>query len=371
MSGYKVAMIGAFDPKYTRHAVIRSGLEKAGCSVTVMALPPHTSTAQRIRHLWRALGALREYDLILIPTFNQMTAPLAWLMIAVGLRKPLLMDYLVGLTDVEEDRQSQNAKSWLYRFIDRFNLHNMQTFTDTASHRAYFANLLQVKTDHMHIIPVGVRDALLETPLETPPSDRFIVQYLGSFIPFHGVEVMLEAASLLHDEPRIQFELIGSGQTAGAMQQRASDLGLENVTFIPGFYQPPDLLQMLSRASAFLGVFGDSPKTRYVIPSKVFENVVLGRPMITAESPALLECFTPGEHLLTVPPGDAAALAEVIRQLAASPDLCQRIGTNGARHIHESLLPQHIGATLERIIAQLLDENVDRRHLQVVSHYAN
>jgi len=371
VSGYKVAMIGAFDPKYTRHAVIRSGLEKAGCIVTVMALPPNTSTTQRIKHLWRALGALREYDLVLIPTFNQMTAPFAWLMITIGLRKPLLMDYLVGLTDVQEDRQTQRAQNWLYRFIDRFNLHNIQTFTDTGCHRDYFAELLEVKTDHVHVVPVGVRDALLETPLAPPPTDRFIVQYLGSFIPFHGVDVMLEAAALLRDAPHIQFELIGSGQTAQAMQQQAQQRQLDNVTFIPGFYQPPELLTMLSRASVFLGVFGETSKTRYVIPSKVFENVVLGRPMITAASPALQEYFTPGEHLLTVPPGDAHALAESIRHLAQSPELCQRIGTQGAQHVRESLLPQHIGITLEQIIAQLVDGDADRQHWQVVSHHAN
>lgn len=354
MSQHKITMIGAFDPLYTRHAVIRAGLEQVGYSVTVMALPKNSSTVQRIIHLWRSMGAVREYDVVLIPTFNQMIAPIAWLLFHVILRKPLLMDYLVGLTDVEEDRQSASPMmKKLYRFIDRFNIHNITTFTDTAAHRDYFSQLLGIKTYHMHIIPVGARQSLLETPLTPPPDAQFIVQYLGTFIPFHGVDVMLGAAVLLRDDPRIHFELIGKGQTFDEMQQVAEEQNLSNVTFIPGFFQPPELMEMLSRASVFLGVFRDSPKTRYVIPSKVFENVVLGRPMITAEAPALSEFFTIGEHLLTIPAGDSQALADTIRKLANSPDLCQQIGAAGANHVRETLLSQHIGAQIHAIIERL------------------
>lgn len=354
MSQLRIAMIGAFDPLYTRHAVIRTGLEQADCIVTVMALPKNASTLQRLQHLWRCASAIREYDVVLIPTFNQMVAPIAWFLFHVILRKKLLMDYLVGLTDVEEDRQSVSPlMRKLYRFIDRFNIHNITTFTDTAAHRTYFSELLGIKTDHMHIIPVGARQSLLETPLIPSPKDPFIVQYLGTFIPFHGVDVMLGAAEILRDDPRIQFELIGKGQTFTGMQQLALEQNLTNVTFIEGFFRPPELMEMLSRASVFLGVFGDSPKTRYVIPSKVFENVVLGRPMITGESPALSEFFTIGEHLLTVPTGDSQALAEQIRTLANAPALCAKIGEAGANHIRETLLPKHIGAKIRTIIDTL------------------
>jgi glycosyltransferase involved in cell wall biosynthesis len=44
--------------------------------------------------------------------------------------------------------------------------------------------------------------------------------------------------------------------------------------------------------------------------------MALRRPLITAQSSALMDVFTPDEHLLTVPASDAQALANAIQRLA-------------------------------------------------------
>jgi glycosyltransferase involved in cell wall biosynthesis len=222
-------------------------------------------------------------------------------------------------------------------------VYKRQTLTDTAAHRQVFQTMLGRSLPRCHVLPVGARDV---TPLP-PPSGPVVVQYAGTYIPFHGVDVMLQAARLL---PDVIFEFIGKGQTQAAARRDAP----ANVRFISGYFPPAQLNAMQAASTIMLGVFGDTAKTRYVIPNKIYEALALGRPVITAESPALAEYLTPGEHLVTVPPGDPPALAAALDGLLANPAEQARLRAAGRQRIEAGLLPQHIGARLRTIIEGLI-----------------
>jgi glycosyltransferase involved in cell wall biosynthesis len=66
-----------------------------------------------------------------------------------------------------------------------------------------------------------------------------------------------------------------------------------------------------------------------VIPNKAFHAVACGTPLVTADTPAARELLVDGESALLVPPGDAKALAEALRRLAADRDLARLIGAGG------------------------------------------
>lgn len=90
---------------------------------------------------------------------------------------------------------------------------------------------------------------------------------------------------------------------------------LTNVNFVTEFMPLSQLLPYAAQSTINLGVFGDVEKTRYVVPNKVYDGLAMGRAVITVESSAISEFFTPNQHLVTVPPGDPAALAAAIRAL--------------------------------------------------------
>lgn len=342
----RVAFIGAYDPAYSRHAVLIEALTAHGIAVDQYPLPRKATTRARWAHLARHWPQARKADVVIIPAFNQTSAPLAWLL---GKAAParIALDYLTGLTDTLEDRgHTAPWKQTLYRAIDRFNIRHLPTLTDTEAHRRHYARLLGVPIQRMAVVPVGVRSALLDTVLDPPPTDIFIAQYIGTFIPFHGVDTILYAAKLLSYIKHLRFELVGDGQTYPAMTQLAKSLALHNVTFTRGYFPPKDLFPIASRASLFLGVFGDADKTRYVVPTKVYEGLALDRPLITAQSPALESLFRDGEHLLTVPPNNPTALAEAIHKLITTPELYQRVRQSGNLYVQERYNPRQIGAIL-------------------------
>jgi glycosyltransferase involved in cell wall biosynthesis len=335
-------VLGAFDPDYPRHAILIAGLQAHGAQVTAAHLPKNASTLQRMRLALRHWRQFRRYDALLIPAFNQTLAPFVWLL-ALFTGSRVWLDYMVGLSDVSADRGVPSSiKRFIFRQIDRFNITQLHTFTDTAAHRDWFARNLHVSTKKMRVLPVGVKPDWFDAP-PLPPCPPLTVGFIGTFIPFQGVDVILQAAALLRDQPQIEFLLIGGGQTYQQMRQLAEALNLQNVEFQHGYFNLEQLMPLVARCSVLSGVFGDAAKTSYVIP-KVFDGLAAGRVVITAESRALGEQFTPGTHLLTIAPGDAGALATALQGLLAQPEQIAPIGAAGAARVREAFQPEHIAA---------------------------
>jgi glycosyltransferase involved in cell wall biosynthesis len=344
-----ILMLGAFDPAYPRHAILQSGLEANGVTVTIRRLPKNAGTAQRAALLARSLPSLDEFDALLIPAFNQTLAPLAWALAKLRC-VPVLLDYMVGLADVNADRETvSGTRVALFRQIDRFNLRTLNSMTDTAAHRDQFAQTLGISPSRIHVVPVGVVEHWLTVP-PPPLMPPFTVTFIGTYIPFQGIDVILRAAALLRGDSRLRFRLIGSGQTYPAMARLAEELQLDNLKFDAKFYTFDDLQMRLAESTFILGVFGAAEKTGYVVPNKVFDGMAMGRPVITADSPALREWFSPSDHVVAVPAGDPEALAAALQRLAGDPAQIATLGAAAQAHIRAGFLPVHIGAQVKQIL---------------------
>ncbi len=318
----RVCMIGAHDETCPRYNIMKTGLEQAGVEVTPIILPRGQSAMSLLPHIIRQWGVIGQHDLVIIAPFTQLLAPFIWLLSTLR-RKPVLLDYMVGLTDGSTAGRGMVSplKAAMFWLVDQFNARWISTVTDTVAHRHVFQRLLRGKLPRMQVVPVGAYDPWFN-PRPLPADDQVLVLFYGTYIPFHGVDTILDAIHLLKDEPRLQFELIGRGQTYQAAMQKVEALQLENITFVDMVY-PPDLPAYVERATICLGVFGADEKTDYVVPNKVFQCLAMGRPVITAASTALNEYFVPGEHLLTVAPGDAQQLAQAIKRLAVADNCLQ------------------------------------------------
>jgi glycosyltransferase involved in cell wall biosynthesis len=137
----------------------------------------------------------------------------------------------------------------------------------------------------------------------------------ASFIPLHGLEYVVQAASLLEAaDADVEFDIIGTGLTERAVRGLAEQLRVRSVRFHePRPYRA--LIQAMAASDVCLGIFGTSPKTARVIPNKVFDALAAARPVITADTAAAREALTHRDTAWLCRPGDADALADAITQL--------------------------------------------------------
>lgn len=194
-----------------------------------------------------------------------------------------------------------------------------------------------IPAERIRVVPNGLSTALFH-PREGERRhfaqwrDRFLVGYVGTHGLAHGLESALEAARMLKDT-NMHFVFVGEGARKDDLKRQAADM--PNVTFIDR--QPRETIAgMLAELDVALVLLRDTPLFRTVIPSKMFEIMGSGVPMVLGvdgQARAILEAADGG---IAIPPGDADALASALLLLAADPVLRKRCGRNASQYVREN-----------------------------------
>jgi len=88
---------------------------------------------------------------------------------------------------------------------------------------------------------------------------------------------------------------------------------------------PGDLPALVAGHDVCLGIFGSGPKAARVVPNKVFQGAAAGCALVTADTAPQRRLL--GDAAAFVPPGDADALAALLRALAHDPARVQQLRT--------------------------------------------
>ena len=144
-------------------------------------------------------------------------------------------------------------------------------------------------------------------------------------------------------------------RTSSGCGDRVAELGLRNVTLLPGVphEQVPALL---AAADICLVPLRDVPLFSSFIPSKMFEYLAAGRPVVGAVAGEAAQILREAGAWV-VPPADSAALADAIRALAADPQRRQAMGRQGRCYVEKYFDRE----TLARQYRKLLDAPGGRR----------
>jgi glycosyltransferase involved in cell wall biosynthesis len=209
---------------------------------------------------------------------------------------------------------------------------------DTQTHADYLAETYLIDRRRIIVMPVGpTMPALGREEATAKATKRFEVVFVGTFIPLHGVHIILEAARILKQKGHdVRFAMVGSGQLRQEAEETARRLQLNNVSF-RDWIQAEDIPRLLSSADLCLGVFGNTPKAQRVIPTKVYDMCAAGVPFITADTQAIREVFVHRHHAFLVPSNDAKALADAIVELRDDAGLRRSMGRNARQLLGNSL----------------------------------
>ena len=251
-----------------------------------------------------------------------------------------------------------SMRAWMLRTIDRMAFKAADlVLVDTYENKRYFAGLTGVDCDKFVRSFVGEDDEEFALRnIQHISNDEFNVLFFGTYVPLHGVDVIVDAAIRLRNDDTIKFTVIGNGQMYPEVRQKASENSLDNVLFIDEWIETSELVEQIARADICLGIFGTTQKAARVIPYKVFDAMAMKRPVITRDSPAICELLQDGESVILTQPGSADSLAKAILMLRSDPDVARRIGENGYRLYVENGSPKAIG---QQLIKELRARNMD------------
>jgi len=202
-----------------------------------------------------------------------------------------------------------------------------------------------IDPEKVAIIPNGIDDGYLASATATPEEvrteagldGRFIVSYIGTHGMSHALGVVLQAAARLGDDKAIHFLFIGEGAEKAALKEQAAAMRLSNVTFIDE--QPREKLLAFYRASDLsLVPLKRLPIFRKVLPSKLFELMGAGCPIICGVEGEAARLVERSEAGICIEPENAGALVDAILSLRDDPALRSRMSGNGQDFVRANYL---------------------------------
>ncbi len=202
----------------------------------------------------------------------------------------------------------------------------------------------------LHVLPNWVREESFEVPAPAPlPSEGFKVVFAGTIGMAQGLETVLGAAELLRVR-NVSFVLVGEGVEKKRLQDEARRRGLKNVHFVPAVAQE-ELPTVLAAADALLVHLRPEKIFETVIPSKTYECMAVGRPIlmgVRGDAARLIEEAGAG---VTFAPGDPTALAEAVEKLLVlGEDGRRRIGWQGREYAWENFSFGALSTRYEQIV---------------------
>lgn len=340
-------MVGGFDPRFGRNRQLVRLAEMNGWEVALRANrawgSDKVSTARsgRLFAIARAAAAYvrvvatmaaaalpgRRPDVVLVPHPSQIDAVVIGLMCKL-FRLPLVIDYFVSLHEtVVVDRRLVRESSLVAKMLAKCDAWAARladvVLTDTPEDADEFSRITGTPRGKWHVVWVGADPSLFTERPDIAVEPRSVLFY-GTYIPLQGIEHIVRASLLMPRGWRIR--LIGNGQLRPDIEQLVERLNapIEMIDQVP----EADLPAHVAGSMVCLGVFADSAKTQRVIPNKVFQCLAVGRPVVTAATPAMT---TLGAAVETVAAADPEAIAAAVQKLMDDPVRREALAERGRR----------------------------------------
>jgi len=185
--------------------------------------------------------------------------------------------------------------------------------------------------------------------------DHFVVLYAGNIGPAQGLESVIEAARLLQHKRNIRFVFVGEGKSRDELMEKAHDLKLSNVQFIP--YQPRERMPEIW-ASADVSLVCLKKGVGFgALPSKTYSILASGRPVVVSvdQGSDTWQLIEQAEAGICVPPENATEIAAAIQTLEKDKVLCKRLGEKGRDYALRNHSPGAAAEQFERLLKESLE----------------
>jgi glycosyltransferase involved in cell wall biosynthesis len=181
---------------------------------------------------------------------------------------------------------------------------------------------------------------------------KVVAVWVGAHGVANGLDLVVEAGRRLADDRRVMLVLVGDGPEKPRLRELAADL--PNVVFCDPLPKR-EVGELLGAADIGIMVNRPTEQSTGQRPNKLFDYMAAALPIVSnlpGECRRLVDEAGVG---VSVPPEDAASLAEAIRRLADDPAGRAEMGRRGFQHVAQAHSREDtavvLAATLDAAVA--------------------
>lgn len=257
-------------------------------------------------------------------------------------QKPIVFDFYLSIFDMMcNDRKVYSPKSLLGKLtyaIEKKSLEKADyVIVDTNKLIETLSGMYGIEKTKFVRVPLTINEENVFPKEVERYKENFTVLYVGSYIPLHGTEVIIEAAKILQDRGEdISILMIGQGPDHAKCQALVEKYHLKNVAF-KGFMSLEELNYYYNATDINLGLFNNGERANAVVLNKTNDSFRVGKPHLTLETDAMKEAFIDNEDIFYVKDTHPQTLAQRIIEIKNNPDLVKKVGQNALKSYEEKL----------------------------------
>lgn len=229
------------------------------------------------------------------------------------------------------------AAIWAARLLERTSYRAARRVVALSPGMAEWIQARYPEIRHISVIPNAsdndlVEKVTMEGLRPQRSSSKSLVLYAGTLGLIDDCGQILRAAKILQDagDDDIEIKVIGDGNERDQIVADARNQGLRNIEFL-GRQTKETVMSWLTVADCALFICRDVPFLSTASPNKLFDAFAAGVPVVQTTSGWIRELFDREKCGLSVPPGDAAALAEALRRLTRDESFRDELAANSKR----------------------------------------
>ena len=255
-----------------------------------------------------------------------------------------------------QDRGEGRSGGLFSRVLKRAEARALNTasivLVDTIANKEYMATEFGLPPARLRAFPLAIAEGPLIAARQREANfDRVVVLFVGTMIPLHGIDQLLEGIEQLMDDDRFVFRFIGDGQCADLLQSFLIRHPGANIEWIREWQDTDAVAEQIRRADICLGVFGGNGKASRVLPFKLYMYLAAGRAVVSQHDLSLPDGALPPPILRV--DGAEAPFADAIRQLGSQPQLRREMERQAALYYDEWLASGRIAELWKLLLVEL------------------
>lgn len=165
------------------------------------------------------------------------------------------------------------------------------------------------------------------------PPDEIVVGFVGTFGPWHGVEVLAQAITQIPANSALRFLLIGSGALRARVEEILREAGVAYRVLMPGAVAHDRVPSLLDACDILVSphVPLDAGAEFFGSPTKLFEYMAMGKGIVASRLGQIGDVLQHEKTALLVEPGNVEQLTGAILRLTASPEMRENLGAAARR----------------------------------------
>jgi glycosyltransferase involved in cell wall biosynthesis len=167
---------------------------------------------------------------------------------------------------------------------------------------------------------------------------KFVLGYVGGLAVRRGLLIMLEALHKLEEEKDIRLLLIGNFDRKAdkkTAMEMIEEYNLKEKVLLEGWVEYRKLPAYIDLIDVGLVLIQPLTWLRDITPTKLFDFMACGKPVIASELPGIAKLINETKCGILVEPENIDRLAETIKTLHDSPELCKKLGSDGYNAVRD------------------------------------